>query len=138
VDFGIINRALLSQFEIEQDVFYADFHWSNVLRMIEHHEITYTELPKFPEVRRDLALLLDKNIRYKQVKEIALQTEKQILKKVGLFDVFEDEKIGKGKKSYAVSFILQDEKSTLTEKQIEQVMSRLIKAFETQLGAKIR
>jgi len=138
VDLGIISRTFLSQFEIEQDVFFADFHWNTVLKMIEHYKITYAELPKFPEVKRDLALLLDKNIQYKQVKEVALQTEKQILKKVSLFDVFEDEKIGKEKKSYAVSFILQDEKRTLTEKQIEQVMSRLIKAFETKLGAKIR
>ncbi len=138
VDFGVIHRKLLTQFEIEQDVFFADFHWNNVLKIIEHHKITYAELPKFPEVKRDLALLLDKNIRYKQVKEVALQTEKNILKQVSLFDVFEDEKIGKGKKSYAVSFILQDKKRTLTDKQIEQVMSRLIKAFETKLGAKIR
>ena len=138
VDFGIINRKLLVQFEIDQDVFYADFQWDNVLRMIEHHKITYAELPKFPEVKRDLALLLDKNVGYKQIKQVAFQTGNHILKKVHLFDVFEDEKIGKGKKSYAISFILQDEKRTLTEKQIEQVMSRLIKAFESRLGAKIR
>lgn len=138
VDFGIINRKLLAQFEIEQDVFYADFQWDSVLRRIEHHGITFTELPKFPEVKRDLALLVDKKIEYRQIKKIALQTEKHILKKVSLFDVFEDDKIGRGKKSYAVSFVLQDEKRTLTEKQIEQVMSRIIKAFESKLGAKIR
>jgi phenylalanyl-tRNA synthetase beta chain len=126
------------KFEIDQDVFYADFHWNKVLQMIERHKITYTELPKFPEVKRDLALLLDRNIQYRQIKELAFQTEKEVLKKVSLFDVFEDEKIGKEKKSYAVSFILQDEKRTLTEKQIEQVMLRLIKAFENKLGAKIR
>ena len=138
VEFGIISKKLLTSFEIEQDVFYADFHWNRLIQMIKTHSITYTELPKFPEVKRDLALLIDKNIQYSQIKELALKTEKHILKKVHLFDVFEDEKIGRDKKSYAVSFTLQDERSTLTDKQIEQVMSRLIKAFENNLGAKIR
>ncbi|UCG28700.1 MAG: phenylalanine--tRNA ligase subunit beta [Bacteroidales bacterium] len=138
VELGQVNRKLLTKFEIGQEVFYADFYWTEVLSSLKNHVIQINELPKFPEVKRDLSILIDKKIRYKQIKDIALKTEKKMLKRLSLFDVYAEEKIGKDKKSYAISFILQDEKKTLTDKQIDQVMNRLAKAFEDELGAKIR
>jgi phenylalanyl-tRNA synthetase beta chain len=138
VSFGIVGKKLLNQFAIDQDVYYADFYWDKILRTLKSYKISFKDLPKYPEVKRDLALLLDKNIKYVQLRKIALETEKYILKSVNLFDVFEDEKIGKDKKSYALSFTLQDERRTLTDKQIDQVMDRLIKAYEEKLNAKIR
>jgi phenylalanyl-tRNA synthetase beta chain len=138
VEFGKLNPNLLNNFNIKQDVYYADFNWTHILNSIKTYSITYVDLPKHPEVKRDLALLLDKSIKFDQVKEVAQKTEKKLLKSVTLFDVFEDEKIGKDKKSYAVSFILQDENKTLTDNQIDKIMTKLIRAYEKELGAQIR
>jgi phenylalanyl-tRNA synthetase beta chain len=106
--------------------------------MIVPDGISYSELPKFPEVRRDLALLVDSAVAFSEIEKIAFESEKRLLKKVGLFDVYEGEKIEQGKKSYAVSFILRDDEKTLTDKEIDKVMQRLITNFEKQIGAKIR
>ncbi|MFP4025274.1 MAG: phenylalanine--tRNA ligase subunit beta [Thiohalospira sp.] len=138
VDFGIINKKILKAFDIDVPVYYAEFNWDQMLKTITKHKIRFTEIPKYPEVRRDLALLLDKSIRFNQVKELAYKTEKKLLKQISLFDVFEGEKLGKNKKSYAVSFILQDENKTLTDKQIDKIMNNFIRVFEKELGAKIR
>ena len=100
--------------------------------------IMYTEIPKYPEVRRDLALLINKEVQFAAIKDLAYKTERKLLKNVSLFDVFEGEKLGADKKSYAVSFILQDENKTLTDKQIDKIMSIFIRVFEQELGAQIR
>ena len=105
---------------------------------MKNHKVTYTPMAKFPAVKRDLALLLDKKVTFKEVKDIALRTEKDILKDVTLFDVYEGEKLGADKKSYAVSFTLLDEEKTLTDKVIDKTMNKLIGAYKHQLGAEIR
>ena len=138
VQFGIINKKLLKAFDIDSPVYFAEFNWNNVLKLVAKNTIRYTEIPKYPEVRRDLALLLDKSVKFGQVKELAYKSERKLLKKVSLFDVFEGEKLGANKKSYAVSFILQDENKTLTDKQIDKIMNNFIRVFEQELSAQIR
>ncbi len=138
VDCGIISKKILKVFDIDVPVYYAEFNWDQLLKATAKHNIRFTEIPKYPEVKRDLALLLDKNIRFNQVKELAYKTEKKLLKQISLFDVFEGEKLGKNKKSYAVSFILQDENKTLTDKQIDKIMNNFIRVFEKELEAQIR
>ncbi len=138
VRFGEVHPDLLERFDIEQPVFFAEFRLDPVLKHLGKHKIIYREPAKFPEVRRDLALLLDKEVRFEDIRSLAFRTEKKILKKVTVFDVFEDPKLGENKKSYAVSFVLQDPGRTLTDKQIDGVMNRLIKAFEEKFDAKIR
>jgi phenylalanyl-tRNA synthetase beta chain len=135
---GRIAKNYLNKFDIVQEVFYAHIEWDLLLKQIRNHTISYKELPKYPAVRRDLALLLDKGVKFRQVRETAFRTEKNILQDVGLFDVYESETLGKNKKSYAVSFILQDNLKTLTDKYIDKVMHNLIKAFEIELNAHIR
>ncbi len=124
--------------DIKQDVFYADFNWETILESLKKTNVTYTEVAKFPEVRRDLALLIDKAVRFEQLEQLAYQSEKSILKNVNLFDVYEGDKLPAGKKSYALSFTLQDETATLTDKQIEKTMEKLIKTYQEKAGAEIR
>jgi phenylalanyl-tRNA synthetase beta chain len=135
---GLLSRDLLKKFDGKQDIFYADIHWDILVSLAGRTAIRVTELPKFPEVRRDLALLVDAGVEFSAIEKIACQAEKKLLRKVGLFDVYEGEKIGAGKKSYAVSFILLDEEKTLTDAEIDKVMQRLMKAFERELKATIR
>ncbi|MBN2520221.1 MAG: phenylalanine--tRNA ligase subunit beta [Bacteroidales bacterium] len=137
-NLGEINDNLLRLFDIDTPVYYADLKWDILLQLINTIKIEFEPLAKYPEVKRDLALLINKNIQFKQIQKLALQTEKKLLKKVSLFDVYEGENIEKGKKSYAVSFILQDENKTLTDKQIDKIMSNFIQVYENELGAKIR
>ncbi|MBO7184045.1 MAG: phenylalanine--tRNA ligase subunit beta, partial [Bacteroidales bacterium] len=113
---GSVHPRILKQFDIDTEVFYADMQWPVLMKAIKNHKVSYTELPKFPEVRRDLALLLDKAQTFSQIEKIALASEKKLLKSVGLFDVYEGKNLPEGKKSYAVYFILQDETQTLTDK----------------------
>ncbi|WP_438423939.1 phenylalanine--tRNA ligase subunit beta [Aquimarina macrocephali] len=138
VDFGILKKSVLKHFSISQEVLYADFNWDVILEYAKHNKIKYTGIPKFPEVRRDFALLLDDSIKFEEIHTIAKQTEKQILKDVNLFDVYQGKNLPKGKKSYAVSFILQDENKTLTDKQIDKIMNKLQYNFENKLGAELR
>jgi phenylalanyl-tRNA synthetase beta chain len=135
---GRISKSYLLKFDIGQDVYYGHIDWDLVMKIIKSHSISFHELPKYPSVRRDLALLLDKGVKFEQVRDIAFRTEKDILDDVGLFDVYESEQLGKNKKSYAVSFILHDESKTMTDKNIDKVMNNLIKAFEKELNAQIR
>jgi phenylalanyl-tRNA synthetase beta chain len=135
---GHLNDRLLKQFGISQPVFYAGIHWDNLVQAIKSHTVTYREVSKFPEVRRDLALVLDQSVKYADLEAIAFKTGKQLLKKVSLFDVYEGDKIESGKKSYALSFILQDENKTLTDKEIDKFMDRLAEVFEKEAGAKVR
>lgn len=135
---GIVNYKLLKAFDIEQDVYYADIYWNRLTRSVQNEKISYKELSRFPSVKRDLALLLDASTDFAEIEKIAYETERKLLKDVWLFDVYEGKNLEAGKKSYAVSFLLEDENQTLTEKQIEKVMQRLIQAFQTKLGAQLR
>lgn len=137
-EVGTVNRDILNKFDIESDVFYADIKWDAVVELMRQNSIRYKEIPKYPEVRRDLALLLDESVEFEKIRELAYQSERKFLKKVNLFDVYKGEKLGEGKKSYAVSFILQDEKQTLKDKQIDKIMNKLINTFKEKLGAEIR
>ena len=124
--------------DCKQEVFYADIDWSLILKNYPAKEVQYAEVPKYPEVRRDLALVLDNNITFAQIEQVAYATEKKLLKRVSLFDVYNGKGIAEGMKSYAVSFILQDKDKTLTDKQIDTVMTKLQQNLEKQLQAKIR
>ena len=137
VEMGVVKKSILKQFGIKQEVFYADFNWAAILKLISN-KIKFTEIPKYPEVRRDLALLLDQSVTYESIYTIAKQTEKSLLKNIDLFDVYEGKNLPEGKKSYALSFSIQDSSKTLTDEQIDKIMSKLQKNFETELGAVLR
>lgn len=137
VEFGTIKKSVLKYFDIKQEVLYADFAWDKIQKYVST-KIKFTDIPKYPEVRRDLALLLDENVKFEQIYTIAKQTEKGLLKDVNLFDVYQGNNLPEGKKSYAVSFILQDDSKTLTDTQIDKIMSKLQGNFESQLGASLR
>ncbi|OAB27785.1 phenylalanyl-tRNA synthetase beta subunit [Flavobacterium fryxellicola] len=137
VELGVVKKSILKHFGIKQEVFFADFNWSLILKLLSS-KIKYTEIPKYPEVRRDLALLIDQSVTYDRIYTIACQTEKALLKDINLFDVYEGQKLPEGKKSYALSFTIQDNSKTLTDVQIDKIMSKLQKNFETELGATLR
>lgn len=138
VDFGAVAKKTLKRLDISAEVFYADFDWDLILRVVKNNKITYTEVSKFPSVRRDLSMLLNKDYTFEQLKQIAFKTDKSLLKEVNVFDVYIGDKLPEGKKSYALSFLIQDEEKTLTDKQIESLMQKLILNFEKQAGAEIR
>ena len=135
---GIVSKKITKAFDIDNEVYYADINWKNVMQAIKSVKVSYTELSKFPSVKRDLALLLDKNVQFADIERIAYECERKLLKAVELFDVYEGKNLEPGKKSYAISFILQDEEKTLNDKQIDKIMSKLIASYEKQLGAKLR
>ncbi len=136
--FGRVSKKFLAMFDIKQEVYYCEIRRDNIISIIKGRKIRFSELPRYPWVRRDLALLLDKSVTFSQIRDIAFKTERHILKDVDLFDLYQSEAMGNDKKSYAVSFILRDDRQTLTEKNIEKVMDSLIKAFERELGAALR
>ncbi|HQB27881.1 MAG TPA: phenylalanine--tRNA ligase subunit beta, partial [Paludibacter sp.] len=136
--YGIVHARLLKATDIEQSVYFADLSWENILKEVKRHRILFNDMPKFPEVRRDLALLLDKNISFEAIEKIAFKTERKLLKRINLFDVYEGKNLDPDKKSYAVSFYIQDVAKTLTDAEIDAVMKKLIKNFEQELGAKLR
>lgn len=135
---GIVAKKLVSQMGIDAEVFYADIEWNSLLSMLKKHKVSSQEISKFPEVKRDLALLIDKSVSFSQIVDLARETEKKLLKDVYLFDVYEGKNLPSGKKSYAVSFILQDMSKTLNDAQITAIMNKLIKNYEEKLGATIR
>ena len=137
VEFGTIKKSILKHFSIKQEVLFADFNWGAILKVISN-KTKFVEIPKYPEVRRDLALLVDENISFESIYNVAKQTDKGLLKEISLFDVYQGDKLPEGKKSYAVSFAIQDSTKTLTDAQIEKLMSKLIQNFESQLGAQLR
>ena len=137
-EMGTVSHKLLKKMDIDQDVFYADINWNNLMRAIKKNETLYHDISKFPSVSRDLALLIDKSVEFEQIEQIARQTEKKLLKSVELFDVYEGKNLPEGKKSYAVNFILQDETKTLNDKQIEAIMTKLINNLKQKLGAELR
>ncbi len=138
VELGVVCPRLLKTAGVSATVYYADIHWSTVMKAIRKQKVEFKELSKFPAVSRDLALLLDQAIPFEKIEEIAFQTEKKLLKRVELFDVYEGKNLPDGKKSYAVNFILQDEQKTLNDKQIDAIMQKLIKNLTKNLGAELR
>ena len=138
IEMGIIAKKLQKQFGLDNLVYYAELNWTALMKVIKKNEVLYTEISKFPAVSRDLALLVDENVEFAQIEQIARQTEKKLLKKVELFDVYEGDKLPAGKKSYAVNFILQDEEKTMGDKQIDAIMQKLIANIKKQLGAELR
>ena len=135
---GIVSNKLLTAADIEQPVYYAELEWNTIQRLAERAKIVISELPKFPVVKRDLSLLIDQQTKFVEIEAIAYKSEKKLLKKCELFDVYEGKNLPAGKKSYAVSFFLQDETQTMSEKQIESIMSKIQRSLETQLGASLR
>ena len=138
VEMGIISKKLQKQFGLDNPVYYAELNWTTLMKVIKKNEVLYTEISKFPAVSRDLALLVDNSVEFAQIEQIARQTEKKLLKKVELFDVYEGDKLPAGKKSYAVNFILQDEEKTMGDKQIDAIMQKLIANIKKQLNAELR
>ena len=136
--YGIVQPAILKKSDIDVEVYYADINWTTMLTELGERNVKYAEISKFPEVKRDLALLLDKNIAFAEIEKIAFETERKLLKRVNLFDVYEGKNLEPGKKSYAVSFVLQDDSKTLTDNQIDGIMKKLQGNYETKLGAKLR
>ena len=137
VEYGVVKKSILKHFDIKQEVLFADFNWALILKLLSN-KIKYTEIPKYPEVRRDLSLLLDDSVSFDAVYHLARQTEKSLLKDINLFDVYQGKNLPEGKKSYAVSFTIQDNTKTLTDVQIDKIMSKLQKNLETELGASLR
>lgn len=136
-EMGTIKKQVLKEFDIKQEVFYADFNWGAIIKLVSV-KMKFTEISKFPEVRRDLALLVDSATSFEQLYSIARQTEKSLLKEISLFDVYEGKNLPEGKKSYAVSFTLQDSNKTLTDEQIDKIMNKIRQNLETQAGAQLR
>jgi phenylalanyl-tRNA synthetase beta chain len=137
VQFGLVSGKLRKSFGLDKEVYYADFNWDVLMNKLPGL-MQFKAISKFPEVSRDLALLVDKSVKFSQIKELAFKSERKLLKKVSIFDIYEGEKLGKGKKSYAVNFIIQDEFKTLKDKQIDKIMNNFIRIFEKELGAKLR
>jgi len=138
VEFGVVIKSLTKHFGIQQEVLFADFNWDLIQETAKSQKTVFKSIPKFPAVRRDFALLVDNKIDYKQIEEIANQTEKRLLQSVNLFDVYQGEKLPEGKKSYAISFKFQDEHNTLTDKQVDKIMQKLQQRFEKDLQAELR
>jgi phenylalanyl-tRNA synthetase beta chain len=137
VEYGVVKKSILKHFDIKQEVLYADFNWALILKLLSN-KIKFVEIPKYPEVRRDLSLLLDDSVSFDTIYNLARQTEKSLLKDINLFDVYQGKNLPEGKKSYAVSFTIQDNTKTLTDVQIDKIMGKLQKNFETELGASLR
>ena len=138
ISLGVLNRNVLKLMDIKTNVLYADINWDKLIMLSQKNTIKYKELPKYPEVRRDIAMLIDKAIQYADIEKLAYQTERKLLKKVDLFDVYEGEKIDKDKKSYAISLILQDNEKTLTDKEVDKVIDRIKSNLINSFKATIR
>ena len=138
VSMGTVSPALARRFGIKQPVFAAEINWQVLFELIKRNKVAFTELPKFPSVRRDLALLLDESVSYADLRAAAFKQAKKLLKQVGLFDVYRGDKIPEGKKQYALSFVIQDTDKTLTDQDTERVMERLLTTFQKDFGAQLR
>ena len=138
VSFGKVSNEICNYFDISKDVFMADFNWDNILKITKKNKMKYKDISKFPSMRRDLSLLLDKSVTFEELKDIAINTDNRILKKINLFDVYEGKQLSKDKKSYSLSFIFEDESKTLTDKIIDKIMNKLITSFIDKAGAEIR
>ena len=138
VSFGKVSNEICNYFDISEDVFMADFNWDNILKITKKNKMKYKDISKFPAMRRDLSLLLDKSVTFEELKDIAVNTDNRILKKINLFDVYEGKQLSKDKKSYSLSFIFEDESKTLTDKIIDKIMNKLITSFIDKARAEIR
>jgi phenylalanyl-tRNA synthetase beta chain len=138
VEMGIVSPEVLRKFDIKQAVYFAEIDFDLIVRSAKKQKIAVQELSKFPEVKRDLALLVDKGVTFSELRNIAFATEKKLLKRVTLFDVYEGDKLPEGKKSYALGFTLEDKNQTLNEKTIEKTMANLQRQLETKAGAQVR
>ncbi len=138
VKVGEVSKKLLKSFDIKQGVYVADINWDKITALVPTRDLTYKAISKFPAVRRDLALIVDKTVTFELLKEVAVKAERKMLKEVGIFDIYEGDKIPEGKKSYALSFVLQDENKTLTDKIIDKAMRRIQQALEKEAGAQLR
>ncbi|MFH0864804.1 MAG: phenylalanine--tRNA ligase subunit beta [Bacteroidota bacterium] len=136
--FGKLNKNILKKFDLRQDVFYAEMEWKQIVSLSKLNIVSFSDVSKFPEVRRDLALIIDDKIKFSQIKELAFKTVPALLKEINLFDIYSDEKIGNDKKSYAVSFIIQDKEKTLTDAETDSIINKLISVFSEKLNAKLR
>ncbi|MCD7899216.1 MAG: phenylalanine--tRNA ligase subunit beta [Bacteroides sp.] len=136
--FGVVSKKNTNFFDLDNEVYFAELSWKELMKAIRSVKISYKELSKFPAVKRDLALLIDKKVQFAEIEKIAYETEKKLLREVSLFDVYEGKNLEAGKKSYAVSFLLQDETQTLTDKVIDKIMAKMVRNFETRLEAKLR
>ena len=134
-ELGILRKKIVKRFDIGNEVLFADINWTELLKAVKNIKSGYAEISKYPAVKRDLALLLDKSVTFAQIEQVARETEKKLLKGVTLFDVYEGKNLEEGKKSYAVSFILQDDNQTLNDKVIDKTMARLMENFQKRLGA---
>ncbi|MGB5320417.1 phenylalanine--tRNA ligase subunit beta, partial [Eudoraea sp.] len=135
---GKVNTKITSDLDIKQEVFHADFNWDFILTLVQKNQILFQNIPRYPEVKRDLALLLDENITFDEIQKVAFKTERKFLKDISLFDVYTGDKLPPEKKSYAVGFILQDESKTLTDKQIDKIMNKIQANLEKEVGAILR
>jgi phenylalanyl-tRNA synthetase beta chain len=138
LEMGVLTKKVLKTADIDSPVYYCEMNWTALMKLIRNQKVLYTEIAKYPAVSRDLALLIDQSVEFAQIEEIARQTEKKLLKKVELFDVYEGKNLPAGKKSYAVNFILQDEQKTLNDKQIDAIMNKLIANLKKNLNAELR
>lgn len=138
VELGLVAKAITSRFDIDQEVYYAEINWSMLTKKLQKNTVSFKEISKYPAVSRDLALLIDKNVEFAQIEQIARNSEKKLLKKVELFDVYEGDNLPEGKKSYAVNFVLQDETKTMNDKQTDAIMKKIVANLEKQLGAVLR
>ncbi len=137
-EMGILSKALLKRFDLQQPVFFAELNWTQLMKATKKNKVTFTDIPRQPAVSRDLALLVDKGVEFAQIEQVARQAEKKLLKQVELFDVYEGKNLPAGKKSYAVNFILQDEEKTMNDKQIDAIMQKIIQSIKKQIGAELR
>ena len=137
-EMGILSKALLKKFDLQQPVFFAELNWTQLMKATKKNKVTFTDIPRQPAVSRDLALLVDQSVEFAQIEQVARQAEKKLLKQVELFDVYEGKNLPAGKKSYAVNFILQDEEKTMNDKQIDAIMQKLIAQLTSKLGAQLR
>lgn len=138
VEFGLVSKSVTAQFDLQQEVYYAEINWSMLMKKLHKGTVSFKEIAKYPAVSRDLALLVDKSVEFGQIEQIAYASEKKLLKKVELFDVYEGKNLEAGKKSYAVNFVLQDESKTMNDKQTDAIMKKIIANLEKQLGASLR
>jgi len=138
VNLGLVHKKILKEYDLKNEVLYADFNWDAILKLLQNNTLVYQEISKFPEVKRDFALLIDNEVSFKALYDIAFETEKKYLKEVNLFDVYTGDKLPSGKKSYAVSFALKSDVATLTEEQIEKIMGKFQENFKNKLGAELR
>jgi phenylalanyl-tRNA synthetase beta chain len=133
-----LQGGVLKAFDVRQEVYFAELNWDNLMKSLPQKRVSYQQPEKFPAVRRDLSLLIDKAVRYAEIEKVAIETERKLLREVNLFDVYEGKNLEAGKKSYAISFTMQDSSKTMTDQQVDQIMSRIQAALADKLGAALR